>query len=76
MKTIKKPSGCGPGRHDAHYSVGIADNKLVIRMKLAAGRCSLGEMGFEQRWNDLMVGKIGNICLCQKAVDFLGLEWG
>jgi hypothetical protein len=76
MKTVKKPSGCGSARHDAQYSVGLSDGKLVIRMKLAAGRCSIGEMRWDEAWDDLLAGKIRNICLCQEVVDDLALKWG
>jgi hypothetical protein len=75
VKTPNKPSGCGPERHDARYSVGIEDGKLVIRMKLVAGRCSIGEINWETMWGDLVSGKLQNICLCQAAVDQLGLKW-
>jgi len=30
MKTIKKPSGCGPARHEAHYSVGIPNQDRLL----------------------------------------------
>jgi hypothetical protein len=75
MKTLKKPSGCGPERHDAKYSVGIEVGELAIRMTLVAGRCSIGEIVWERMWDDFVTGKVQNICLCETTATKLRLKW-
>jgi hypothetical protein len=75
MKNPEKPSGCGPERHDARFSVGIEGGELVIRMRLVAGRCTIGEINWETMWVDLMSGKVQNICLCERTAVRLGLKW-
>jgi hypothetical protein len=75
MKNPKKPSGCGPERHDAKFSVGIEGGELVIRIRLVAGRCSIGEINWETMWGDLVSGKVQNICLCEATANRLKLKY-
>ena len=75
MSKLRKPEGCESKRHDAIYSVGLSEGKLVIRMKVVAGRCSVGEQNCDESWSDLLSGKLQNIFLCKATATRMGLEW-